>query len=374
LSDKWLEEYERLTGYINNHPEIVITRERTFTPKESKAGFYELFNSVLTTFIEDNFPILTEESKRLVNSYNEAAAETKYLFDIEKNSSLPEFYRFLDDPKATLAEPVFELLFDLLKEKLDIDAFKQRASEAIISFAGRIHSSIYEKWIILSLVTLLGSEEVYKCETAKPKNRRMENFAQFNAHIPVYTPLPEKTNRISWETSQHPMIGQPDFILNACTSGKYKYVAIKAGYPLALGCAKEPPRGHDWIPVEPGFNGYESLILLYTSDNRQALSLLSENNRLLRPDLVIKYLAGSVNNAEQLLQNMAEAIDILKPRNGLFLVSRLPSTLSEHIKPEHNLHFLETGLHKPELSIITDALFPPLNTTGEIRNDNNHGA
>ena len=356
MLNKWHQEYENLTEYISHHPEIIISREHISTPEESRAGFYDLFNSVILTLTKDAFPVLVKNAKLMVDSYKKAAAEIASLISIEKTKSYSDFYRFLDNPEGILAKSAFELLFDLLKGKINESSFEQLASQSIESSAHRLGEAVYGKWIILSLVSMLGADEIYSCTPVKVINRRLEYFSQFDTHRPVHTPLPVKTSRFSWEYNKEPMITQPDFILHTNTGGKGKYISIKSDFKMATRIVEDLPKGGEWISVEPTFTLDSDVILIYTSDNLSTLSLISENSKICRPQLIIKHIEDDNRDPSQWLEEARKTNDLLKPVSGFYMVSRIPTGLPHEAVTEDKIRFIEAGLDRTKLMPVINTL------------------
>ena len=109
MTGMWRREYKKLTEFISSHPEIVITEDRVSTPEVSRADFYSLFNATLAAFVEEYYAGLIEDSETLVKAYAAAVPEAIDQAGIESVSAPADFDKFLSNPKATLARPVFQL-------------------------------------------------------------------------------------------------------------------------------------------------------------------------------------------------------------------------------------------------------------------------
>ncbi len=356
MSETWRQEYIKLTEYISNHPEIVINRDGFSTPEESRAGFYTLFNAVLTALTGQFFQVIIKESEPLTKTYAAVAAETKALFSIDNAKALAEFYRFLDNPGATIAMAAFNPLFDRLQGKVSEDVFEQTAKQAIASLSHDLRATVYEKWIMLSLVKLLRTDEIYECSQIRARNFRLEKFMRLDNQHPAVFSAPVKTNQLSWEFDREPILTQPDCILRACAGGKHKYVAIRSNFRMGTHRAKTFPEGGEWVSVRDNFTLNSDIILIYSSDNLTDFALVAERGKVCRPELVIKYLENNSVYSDQWLEDAREADAILQPNSGFFIVSKAPVALLEQDKLGDYIHFLEVGFDQSKLAPIIDAL------------------
>ena len=154
----WQKEYSELKEYVSNNPWIKISRDVIAIPGDVRPEFYQLFNKTREAFLKEKYQTLLDEATSLSSNYAQAALEvTKSLglYEIK----LPEKLNwFLNDPVNGLIRSIYNSLFDLLKEEIDMDTFERKASESIkISFRQLLKSG-YEKWVVLSLVNILAPD------------------------------------------------------------------------------------------------------------------------------------------------------------------------------------------------------------------------
>jgi hypothetical protein len=356
MSEDWRREYLALKDFLAGHPEIVITRESVLTPAESRALFYSLFSKTLAALTAQFFPEMSEDCAELSEAYKASAAEIGGSFNIDNNRALAEFYKFLDEPADTVANAAFNDLFDLLQGKVSEDVFQEAAKSNISTLARGLRATVYEKWILLSLVMLLVTQEIYDCSPLRRINFRRQKFVRLDHEILAKTSTPVKTNTLSWEFDPEPTLTQPDFILRASQGGISKYVSVRTNFRMGTNRAKNFPDWGEWVNVPESFQLGSDVMLIYTSPNLTDLVLVSERGRICRPEVVIKYLEDSEGYSGQWLEAARIEDAILQPNSGFYLVTRPPLTLPGQEKLGEYMHLLELGFDQSKLVGIVDAL------------------
>jgi hypothetical protein len=352
MSNSWRQEYQKLTGFIASHPEIVITRERVCTPEESRAGFYSLFDATRTALVEQLCSSSIEEARSLADAYRRAAKEATESFNIAGISASAEFNGFVQNPKAILVRPLFGLLFELLEGK-DDDYFEQAAKLAVESFAHDLQTIVYGKWIILSLMNILKPVELYQCAFEKPRNYRV-------IHLDLVVdrfddiPLPVKTDRLSWEPPPVTTLTLPDFIMRSSATETSRYVGIKSSFVVPVHHANKPNGNREWLSRETDVPIGNNTTLVYVGNNPIDISLVAEKGRMCKPDLVIKHWADVKAEPNQLLEEARKDSETLQPELGLYAVSSVP--VVQQTEPLAKIHFLQVGFDPSKLAPIVEAL------------------
>jgi hypothetical protein len=353
---KWRQKYAKLKDFLTHHPEIVINHEAVLTPEESRRGFYSLFNAVLSTITAELFPAMVPESVELTKAYIAAVKETDTSFSIENTRTLAEFYRFVDDPAGTVANTAFAPLFDLLKGKLNEDDFEQIAKADIASSASELRKTVYGKWIVLSLMKLLDTRDIYDCSALRPLNFRLEKFIRLDHQLPANISMPMKTQLISWDFDPQPILTQPNCILRVSAAGKNKYVSIRFNFRMGTHRARLFPEVGDWVNVMDSFMLDSDFILLYSSDTLTDLALIAERGRVARPELVIRYLEDEGTYSTQWLDDARKADAILQPVSGLYIISKAQVAALQHEDLGDYMRYLNVGLDPLKLTPLVDAL------------------
>jgi hypothetical protein len=85
------------------------------------------------TFLRENFSDLIDDTSILVRNYTAIEKDVVSLLGLKCISTLPPSYGFLQNPSDELIRGLFDILFDLLQEKIDMSGFEVKASQDIKS-------------------------------------------------------------------------------------------------------------------------------------------------------------------------------------------------------------------------------------------------
>ena len=355
MSDEWQQKYQKLTDFIGAHPDIVITQGKVVIPEASRADFYSLFNAVRKTFAEENCFTIIEKSSTIAEAYRKAFTEAIAAHNAETISASADFDRFVQDPKATLIRPMFNPLFNLLKGETNDEDFKETTKHAIESFAYDLQALVYEKWIVLSLVNLLKPDELYESSPKQPVNSRVEQLKKLDQHSALDIPLPKRTCELSWEFDVMPQLTLPDLIMRSSVKEQNKYVAIRSRFRMATNPAKGPSSEREWLSVGLDFTIEDDVILVYMSDNPQAISLIAETGHVCRPDLIIECREQKDWFEKEGLDKVKLHHDSLKPTKGTYVVSREP-VAEQAMEVLEGINILTVGFDQSKLEPIIVSL------------------
>jgi hypothetical protein len=347
MSDGFAEAYTSLREFIQSHPEIEIGESVTSIPENVRTDFYCRFNAAREAFIEDRCPLFLSRAQRLQESFAKAEKDVAALVSWEETQLASPVQRFLASSRDTMARELFDPLFDLLKGKQTIGSFGQTASERIAAFWPAVFRGGYEKWAILSLVSLLEPEEALRvdCGLLGPGER-----AKSAAYAPLANcPDPVASRSFFFNPPQNAVLAVPDLIIR---SGVLNcYVGIRSEFREGLYNAMNISSKREWTPVDTDLlialdNG---LTLLYAADRAEDIALVADATRFCRPDLVLWCVDSSSMNPEEALKTIEFCEARLNPVKGSFIISDEPW-------PELAGRFLNSGLERSQLMPLIDAL------------------
>ncbi len=353
---EWIQEFEKLKGYINSHPEIEITQTKWSIPEETKENFYSAYDSVREALVKQYDSDIINESEALAVAYREAAEEATNRLHLDGIKVSPIFDIFLQSPKAALIKPLFNPLYDLLKGRIDACNLEKELPGLIDSFNQRLKVLVYEKWLVLSFINLLKPDELYCCPIKKRDKQRKKYRIQTGRKHLQEIPKPLKTNLLSWEYDPMVLITPADFIIHTSALKKNKYIAIKTRFVMATQPAILPENKREWLKVNTDFKLDEDVILFYVADNPIDICLLAHDEQICRPDLVIKYRGYSNGELSRWLDIAKGDAGILQPASGFFLTSKNPLVIQNN-DLESNMHLLDTGLSETKLLPVILKLF-----------------
>jgi hypothetical protein len=98
MSKQWQEKYAQLTDYITRNPQLRLDKDVIAIPQPNRLEFYQLFNDVRSTFVEEEYPQLIEAARPLCLNFSSAEREligNLSLFELLQPSQLRWY---IDDP------------------------------------------------------------------------------------------------------------------------------------------------------------------------------------------------------------------------------------------------------------------------------------
>lgn len=145
--------------------------------------------------------------------------------------------------KIGLIRGLFDPLFDLLKGKIDAEAFEQYASRDIEATFGDLYRLGYEKWVALSLVKLLEADKTFNVTPPKPEFGEVDD-----EDVPIgreeAVPPPQEARNLSFEHERFYSFIVPDFIIHSTKINQY--VAIRTELGKAVSTAQNVSEKREW--------------------------------------------------------------------------------------------------------------------------------
>ena len=353
---RWYQAYTELNHFITGNREIKIDSHVIAIPQQMRPEFYRLFDGVRTAFIEEEFPRLLDESRRLSESYTKVEEEVIDILRLDDVSMAPCLHRFLREPKNQLIRGLFDLLFDVLKGKKEVETFRQEASRSIEESFKGLYQSGYEKWVALSLVRLLEPHKTFHIPLPQPTSKEIIKRLP-TSREPV--PVPEESDHLSFNHETMPILIVPDFIVYSVKVDTY--IAVRSEFENAMWTAANISREMDWHAFDAisGRNGPLELkpsLILWVADHPEDLALIADSRRVLRPDLIVECIVQKNWYKENGLENVKLRHDVLRPKFGTYVVTREP--VPEQVREELgvHMHLLTGGFDRSKLDPISDIL------------------
>lgn len=250
MSSNWQKSYKELQDFITANPSIKISINIVAIPEDVRPEFYRLFDTVRVAFLEERFQALLDEAKCLSESYTKVEQEVMELLELDSITTPPSLHRFLHDPPNELIRELFDLLFDLVKEKIDFETFEQYASKDIEAAFRVLYRSGYEKWVVLSLLKPLESDKTFNVTPPRPE----EDAEGFQIRCEEAVPPPEESRNLSFKYEPISSLTVPDFIVHSAKLSQY--VAIRTELGNAVSTAQNASDKREWyypIRAEYGF-------------------------------------------------------------------------------------------------------------------------
>lgn len=332
MSNDWQMAYVELENFVSANPKIEIGLKTVAIPEDVRPRFRQSFDTVRETFLEERFPDSLDKAETLSRYYAEVEEEVTKLLGLADISIPASLNWFLRDPTNGLMRGIFDPLFDLLKERLDTEAFEREATRIIESSFAKFYRLGYEKWVALSLVKLLVSDKAFKVDIPDIYRDFMhtEGVARIGGRKePV--PEPKESRRLSFEQGLPAVFLVPDFIVHSAKINRY--IAIKTELGVANWTARQVSDKREWYPIDSIVKKYNRVALqpdlqpdltIYVDDKPENVALIADFDRICRPDLIIECLTQKEWPGKADLERIKLRHDTLKPKWGTFIVSNEP--------------------------------------------------
>ena len=344
LESQWKHKYGILKAFIASNPEIHIGRNEVYIPEDQRGGFYKYFDNVRMAIIESwsssfNFDVYT-----LSKNYIES--ENKLSKTLNCNIQLPlDLSSFLHNPKEGMMRLIYNRLFELVQGKIPEDDFKWIAEGDLAADATAMFRIGYEAWAALALVILLEPDELFG--VALDGDNR---------------PLIIEIEEIAFGRQfHHPAKRIPEFIFHSKKLDSY--VAFKM--PLAREVNSY------YVPVELSTqkllrnrNGDSSsvldhrmLFLSVVKDLKETPVFADIHKRTVDgPDLSIEFVMEQDLADSEIIGQIQNRVEIMKPRFGGNIVLMDPKSKSGSFKILENMDAFSIGLEQSRLQPILDKL------------------
>ena len=351
MSETWQEAYSELTRFITERSDIKIEANSIRLPDTVRTEFYELFNKVRTAFMQENSLTLLSEATNLSQKYLKAEQDVIKLLKLKNISMMASLSRFLNDPVDELRRGLYDPLFDLLKGLIEAEVFEAKSVQIIEASFKPLYCLGYGKWLILTLVKL--------AEAKKSFSFVLKELTLYDAHkagsaVKEDLPIPKESNNISFSHKMESAFIVPDVLIHSARINRY--IALRSQIGSAIGTATEASKNREWSPIDFATVLEPELILVYSDDNPDDISLIADAYNICRPDLIIESRAQEGWFVREGLMKVKAYHNILKPTLGTYIVSKesVPELSPE--EQAEGIHILTAGLDGAKLEPIIEAL------------------
>jgi hypothetical protein len=382
MSPNWKKAYSELKDFVANNQQIEIDKSFVRIPENVRLDFYRLFNIVRETFLKEKFQIILEEAAVLSRNYALIASEAKKALGVSEIKLTNELARFLVDPMNGLARSLYDSLFDVLKDKTDIETFEIEAAQFTQNSFNELFKLGYEKWVALSLINLTVPDSPMAVPIAEMKYKFEEpQWDERTGTRDEYVPDIQKL--------ESPYFGR-SFEENAYITANVilhstklnRYFSIAADLVDATWSARETSDKREWLQLREIGRFYEEInnwpdLVIYIDDKPEDISLVADFSRFCRPDVIVECMERTDFFQNSELGIVKQNYDFFKPKLGSYIVLRLPlpdktseelvSKLTGELNQEQpNIHILTVGYDQSKLVPVIDALSSFGNNTSPI--------
>ncbi len=344
LESLWKREYEVLKDFILSNPGIYIGPCETHIPEDRRDRFYECFDIVRMAIIESWSRSFHCDVLALSRDY--ITLENRLSETLHCKIDLPtDLSCFLHNPKEGMMRLIYNRLFELVQGKIPEDDFERIAKSDFNADATEMFRIGYEAWAALALIILLEPDELFGI-TLNGDNK----------------PLVTKIGEIAFGRQfHHPAKRFPEFILHSKKLGRY--IAFKMPLAREVNSYNVPVE----IPTQRllrNRNGDTSFVL----DHRMIfLSVVPDlknppifadihERTINEPDLTIEFLMEQDLSVSEIVGQIQNRVEIMKPRLGGAMVLMDSKPKSESFKIAENIDIFSVGLDRSRFQPVIEKL------------------
>jgi len=328
----WQAGFQALESYVKNSPAIKIEPASVLIPADIRNEFYTRFDRVRESFIRQYFAIELGMAEELKSEFFRAETEAVAALGLNGQARIAAPLRWLvNDPLNAMMRPVFNPLFDLLKEKITPEDFEQTARDEISCYFNRYFSLGYERWAAFSLLKWLEPSEalgmpVHDCNLYASSQEGDSQYER--SEVP---PSLEPLGELIFDHSTHVTFTVPEAVVYS-TKLK-KYIALKTGFLEPNWKARIISEERQWLDLKPLTQIFTARnpwpnILVYIAEHAGDISLVADKYRLCRPDIILETLSVEDYPGNAAIERIKAHHRLIKPVSGGGVVCRTRMDLS----------------------------------------------
>jgi hypothetical protein len=344
IESQWKHKYGILKDYIASNPEIHIDPYEVCIPEDLRGRFYGYFDNIREAIVESWENSFDYDVHSLADNFT--ASENKLSEKLNLNIALPlDLSSFLHNPKEGMMRLIYGRLFELVQAKIPEDDFQRIAESDLTADATAMFRMGYETWVALALIVRLEPDELL-------------GVALDNDNMPIATEIKE----IAFGRQFHHHAKRiPEFIFHSKKMDRC--IAFKM--PLAREVNSY------YVPVEfptqrllRNRNGDTSsaldrrMIFLSVVKNLKEAPVFADIHKrtINGPDLTIEFVMEQDLSDSEIIGQIQNRVEIMKPRLGGTLVLMDSKSKPESLKITKNIDAFSVGLEQSGLQPIIDKL------------------
>ncbi|MFB3885506.1 MAG: hypothetical protein ACE144_09780 [Thermodesulfobacteriota bacterium] len=360
MERRWYQAYIELRNLVAEHPEIKVTDRVVAIPENLRPEFYHLFNRTRILFVQEHLPNLPKETNPLGKNYVKAEQDVKRLLGLEEISIATDLREFLKDPNGRLTRELFNPLFNLLKQQIEVEAFEKEGTRTLRSSYGELYQRVYQKWVVLALVKLFKANKLFS--VAVPSLEMTPRGPKIVVD-PQPVPHPQESRHLTFLHDTTPGFIAPDFIIYSPRIMRFVAFRTEIGdldsTAESMWKASERSAEREWYCLKVfkpfwekyGAFGLRSDLIMNLHERMEDLVLIADAETFCRPDLVLVSM-GREDPLEKLLQKKNLYQRFLHPKFGTFIVCMEPLEKSAQLEWEESAYGLPVGFRQNQLSPI----------------------
>jgi hypothetical protein len=333
VSNSWVDSLEKLREFISTNSGVNIQDKIVRIDAQVRPEFYQLFDTILSSFVDEKLGHLIDEVAPLSSSYNANTEILSAQLGLEAILQPPEITELLKNPREKAKSILFDLLFRLLKGKFDVTDFEREGINFVSYEINYYLDFLYLHWSACAVLGVLQPSELLRVPLRHTVAKDVINDQGGEKAAPLKVPPPENSKKLDFQHDPDTMLNMADAIVYSAYMGKY--VSLRAGLATALHTASNRSQNREWLPIDNSSID-ASLMPIYVADKPDDISLILDNEAICRPDAIICCWGKPPNNTTEAFIHLNKISALVKPKYGIWII-----TYHEpEYNPDDNVHIL----------------------------------
>ena len=336
MEPEWHGHFTELVSFVTTNTCIRIDSETIDIPSDVRKQFYELFDLVRKSFVEEHFASQLVKGQTLCNAWAEvnASIEQSGFGPIEIH---PELNWFMLNPIDGLKRQLYNALFSLLRSEIDLQTFGKQGHKLVSDAFDKFYRLGYMYWIQLALFTALQADKNYRVPVIDSvadvlMGEGHENPGDHLGNVPALEECTTVTfiqqpivsfmapRIILHSTKLQQLLGLcTDFVEPQWRTNELNNTLEWYNLPALLKAHNlEKPRPDYKMPIE--FTRIMSDILVYTTHSSDDIRLVADYYHFLRPDLCLDVMEQPDWYEKGGLEIIKKRHSVMRPRRGTYIL------------------------------------------------------
>jgi len=346
IKPQWKQKFDILKDYITSNSEIYIDMHEISIPEHLRDKFYEYFDDIRNTFVEDFFDLLSLDVDTLCGNYKVSEKELIDSLELERIDLPVDLMSFLHNPREGMVRWLYNRLFEVIQNKISVEDFEQIAENDLASTTTEMYRLGYETWAIFTIINSLEPDENYSVEMDEEYNPIVGELKE----VAFGRQFTHSTKRI------------PEFVIH---SKKLKsYVAVKMplarevdGYYLPHEIPKKMLRDRTG---DTSFVLDSRVMFLSMLKNLEKIPVYAEiaERKIEGPDIMIEFLTEEDLSDKDKISQVQKRTGIMEPKIGSNIVIINPGEEPFSGPLTNGIDTFSVGFDKGKFQLILDKFMP----------------
>jgi hypothetical protein len=338
MSSNWQDALGELKAYIQaNSGDICIKPGSISIAETVREGFYTLFDKTREAAVSGYASKHLAEAEVLSKNYIDIEQKlcgikdgitgannpplNPRAFNLDRIALGKPLEEFLRQPMMSLRRAVYDPLFSLLQGNLTEEGFGKTVEDKIKTSFSQLYCQGYEKWAGFMLVSQLKADRYFDIGVKGITSSQLVKKKMGNTPLAAGLPAPRETRTLNLDGRPEELrtIVPVDMLVH---SAKIKqYVGIKFGFEKAQFDAVTTNARRASVPydtVKTLLN--RNSMLLYLSGDTESASLVADNTRFWRPDMVVEFEHKGDWSQDKNVERWRSCLKLLEPPLGMFII------------------------------------------------------